>query len=181
MAARGPAHSMRGNLTWPNQPEHNNSDPNSLGQNPNHSASPSGVPGRALLSPSALVAVLVLVVNDHVIKQAWPGVISGKLSDFAYCFLLPLVLISALEWAGWAMAQLQNSPWQPVGKTAWRMACALSSLQFSALQLHPGFAAATIQTLELVLPFWHFSTVSDPTDLIALVMIPLAWRTLRSG
>ena len=38
---------------------------------------------RALASPAAIASLLLLLVNDHVLKQAWPGVVTGKLSDFA--------------------------------------------------------------------------------------------------
>src|SRR5438093_11910351 len=47
-----------------------------------------------LASPSAVAAVTVLLLNDHVLKQAWPSPITGKLSDFAGLYFAPWVLIS---------------------------------------------------------------------------------------
>jgi hypothetical protein len=55
---------------------------------------------RALLGPIALAAIAVLVVNDHVLKAAMPGVVTGKLSDVAGMVFFPLLLAAAAEHAG---------------------------------------------------------------------------------
>jgi hypothetical protein len=34
-----------------------------------------------LASPVFAVSILLLIVNDHVLKAAWPGLVTGKLSD----------------------------------------------------------------------------------------------------
>ena len=44
-----------------------------------------------------LVAVAVLVSNDHVLKQHFPGLITGKLSDFAGLFFFPLFLTDVMR------------------------------------------------------------------------------------
>jgi hypothetical protein len=54
-------------------------------------------PGGALLHPVLLLSLCVLIVNDHVLKRWAPGVLSGKLSDFAVLVLLPLLLHGVLE------------------------------------------------------------------------------------
>lgn len=54
-------------------------------------------PGGALLHPALLLSLVVLIVNDHVLKRCAPGVLSGKLSDFAVLVLLPLLLHGVLE------------------------------------------------------------------------------------
>ena len=43
-----------------------------------------------------LVAVAVLVLNDHVLKQHFPGFVTGKLSDFAGLFFFPLFLVDLM-------------------------------------------------------------------------------------
>jgi hypothetical protein len=43
-----------------------------------------------------LTSLLLLVVNDHIFKQVWPGWITGKLSDFAGVFALAMFLGSAM-------------------------------------------------------------------------------------
>ena len=48
---------------------------------------------REFFGPLPLAAVALLAVNDHVLKARWPGLVTGKLSDVAGCFLLPLFLV----------------------------------------------------------------------------------------
>jgi hypothetical protein len=40
-------------------------------------------PGDAMLHPVVIAAVAVLIANDHVLKDRWPGMVTGKLSDVA--------------------------------------------------------------------------------------------------
>jgi hypothetical protein len=47
---------------------------------------------RALAAPVTVVCLVVLVLNDHVLKQAWPGPVTGKLSDVVGLVVAPLVL-----------------------------------------------------------------------------------------
>ncbi len=44
----------------------------------------------------ALVAVLILFVNDHILKPLWPGFLTGKLSDVAGMIFFPVILHAAL-------------------------------------------------------------------------------------
>ncbi len=39
-----------------------------------------------------MLALVVLVLNDHVLKQAYPGMLTGKLSDVAGLVVAPLLL-----------------------------------------------------------------------------------------
>ncbi|MCP3166264.1 hypothetical protein [Myxococcus qinghaiensis] len=50
------------------------------------------VPGDTLLHPLVFGAVLVLVLNDHVLKARWPSWWTGKLSDVAGLAMFPLLL-----------------------------------------------------------------------------------------
>ena len=52
---------------------------------------------RALAHPAAVLALVVLVLNDHVLKQAWPGWVTGKLSDVAGLVVAPLLLTALLR------------------------------------------------------------------------------------
>src|SRR5438874_8201324 len=53
--------------------------------------------GELALHPVALVSLAVLVVNDRWLKSAWPGFVTGKLSDCAGLVLLPIGLVSLAE------------------------------------------------------------------------------------
>src|SRR5687767_12493968 len=49
-----------------------------------------------LLTPAFLCALLLLLLNDHVLKPAFGGVVTGKLSDFAGLFAFTLFFVSLL-------------------------------------------------------------------------------------
>lgn len=118
------------------------------------------VPGSGLLHPVALGAVVVLVVNDHVLKAAFPGVITGKRSDFAGMLFFPVMLQSAAEWLGLA-------PWAD-RRVAWACA-AITAGGFAAVKTWTPAADAS-------------GTLADPTDLIALPAVLFApWVAGRAA
>lgn len=55
--------------------------------------------GGALTHPLAIGSVLVLVLNDHVFKDAHPSWLTGKLSDVAGLVFFPLLLEAIVELA----------------------------------------------------------------------------------
>lgn len=112
------------------------------------------VRGRAawLGRPWFFVAVVVLALNDHVFKDAWPGWITGKLSDVAGVVVVATVL-----------AVISGPTW----------GVALAGLGFAALKTIPGIA-------EAVSPLLGGGVVlRDPSDLIALGVVPPLWWLLR--
>jgi len=122
-----------------------------------------------LASPLPLGAVALLALNDHWLKRAWPGLITGKLSDLAGCFVLP-VFLSAL------LACLTRWP------LARRLAAgaATTVLFFTALKLSPEVADAVARGLRLpwaLLGGGQSRIVADPTDLVALpcALLAVAW------
>jgi hypothetical protein len=65
--------------------------------------------GEGLLSPWVLGCVLVLVLNDHVLKRAYPGVVTGKLSDVAGLAFFPVFLQALVEVASCSSARFRDS------------------------------------------------------------------------
>jgi hypothetical protein len=55
------------------------------------------VPGDGLLHPVFAGAVALLLVNDHLLKSAFPGLISGKLSDVAGLVFFPMLMVATWE------------------------------------------------------------------------------------
>ncbi len=107
---------------------------------------------------------MALVLNDHVLKGAGvlPGWLTGKLSDFAGLVVAPVLAAVLLRARG---------PW------ARRGAFALVALPFVALNVWPGFARAVeALTAALGVP-WRVTV--DPTDLVALAVLPVAWWVLQ--
>lgn len=50
-----------------------------------------------LLSPLFIIPVLVLIANDHFLKEMWPGLITGKLSDLAGMCFFPVLMVAIVE------------------------------------------------------------------------------------
>ncbi len=143
-------------------------------------------PGRGLLRVVPLAAVVVLVLNDHVLKPAGPNALTGKLSDVAGLVFFPLLLVAAVElfasstgrtisrprrilaWAivatGVAFALIKV--W-PVATDAW--AAVLGAAQWPFAVVLAILGLAPVPAPQAV------AAVTDPTDLIALPALLLAW------
>jgi len=121
-------------------------------------------PRRALLHPLFWIALTVLLINDHILKQVHvlPGVVTGKLSDFAGMLVAPVVLTALLRLHGRAK----------------RMAAfACVGAAFTAIKLSRP-CADLVETVTANTPLpWRLWC--DPTDLVALSMLPLAWWLCR--
>jgi hypothetical protein len=55
------------------------------------------VAGDILLHPVVLASIALFIANDHVLKGAAPGWLTGKLSDVAGLVFFPLLVIAAWE------------------------------------------------------------------------------------
>ena len=115
-------------------------------------------PSRALLHPGWIASLVLLGLNDHVLKQAGilPPVVTGKLSDFAGLFVAPVVVAVVLR--------LRTRRATAIGYLA-------VGLGFTALQLSPGFA----RLVESMAPLRIWP---DPTDLVALGALVVSFRVL---
>lgn len=49
---------------------------------------------QTLLRPGFIIGLVVLVINDHILKTTFPGFITGKLSDVAGLFIFPLFILA---------------------------------------------------------------------------------------
>ncbi|MET0791937.1 MAG: hypothetical protein ABW061_10485 [Polyangiaceae bacterium] len=150
-------------------------------------------PGAALLHPLAPLSLCVLLFNDHWLKRTHPGVLSGKLSDFAVMFLLP-VLWHALFEVAYAFLS-QRVPRASLANRALICCILLSCLVFALPELwQPAEDAYCIGMALLNWPFsWLIAALSgqappafvpaaataDITDLLALSSAYWAWRVAR--
>ncbi len=138
------------------------------------------VPGGALLGVYPLLAASLIVWNDFWLRPRFPGFLSGKLSGIGGCFLLPVVLVSAWEWATWLLSRLRGLRWRPATTWVMRGAAVLSASYATLMEVLPGFGGFHRTWLSAVFPFWRFRAgTPDVTDLLALVMVPLALVYLR--
>lgn len=123
-----------------------------------------------LAHPLALTALGLLAANDFLFKRLWPSWITGKLSDFAWLALVPLLVTAALS--------VFLPPTRSRRLPDWCMAAALAvtGLVFGLVKSIPAVNELATRSLGAVFaPFGaHPALTLDPTDLLALpaLLIP---------
>jgi len=123
-----------------------------------------------LCHPLPLAAVLALVVNDHVLKGSGllPAAVTGKLSDVAGLFFFPVLCASLVRALRGLAGRCDGD-----GMVRALGSIAITGSVFAALKLSPSFNAVAGR-------LWGHNTL-DPTDLLALPSLGLAWLWLRHG
>jgi hypothetical protein len=134
-----------------------------------------------LRHPAFVGSLALLVINDHLLKgSAVPGLLTGKLSDFAGLVVGPMLVRVAL---GLGLDRQSRTPATPAGTgTGWHMdafAMALVTSLFVATESSQALAdlVAAVPTALGVPSRLH----ADLTDLVALSVLPLTWRVMRGA
>jgi hypothetical protein len=136
------------------------------------------VPGEFLLRPAPFGAALLLAANDFWLKVHAPGVLSGKLSDVALCFLLPLLIASAAEWALWLLVDRPRAAPFTARPAIGSASVALAALYFTSLKLFSAAAELHVALLSALFTGHRFAAVADASDLVCLPIFGLALRYL---
>lgn len=137
--------------------------------------------------PVTLVALALWIINDHVLKGAGPGWLTGKLSDVACLAVVP--------WMPLAAATLVGRVEMPSSRRWLRLSCLLTGLVMVTINLFEPAAwayrhglAALQWPFQLVaasvfghaqVPLIPVTLTMDPTDLLTLpaLLVPLClWR-----
>ena len=146
------------------------------------------VPGALLLHPVVLASIACFVVNDHMLKAAHPGWLTGKASDVAGLIFFP-VLVAAI-------AELVSPKARRQAAAILILAVALTGLTYVAMLLVPAGGDGYRWFIGILQ--WPFRIVAaiaagaplpalapvrfaaDPTDLITLpaLLVPL-WLAIR--
>ena len=97
------------------------------------------------------------------LKFAFHNALTGKLSDIAICFVMPLLVSAALGSIG------------GVGRR-WRLGigAAVTVIVFSALEMSDWAGGWFVRAVAFVFGAQHTVLTRDPTDLLALACVPLA-------
>jgi hypothetical protein len=128
------------------------------------------------IHPIPLAAVAMMVLNDRILKHQFPGWISGKLSDFAGIFFMPLFLCALIN-VGRNFGQNKKFCWI---SSAQLVGAILSvDLIFVAIKLFPFCAAWYVSVMTSI--GFPSRVVQDPTDLIALTMNWATYLFARSS
>ena len=119
-----------------------------------------GVFLRWVAHPLTVGAAVVLLLNDHLLKQTWPGPVTGKLSDVAGLVVAPPVLGLLL---GLFLADR-------IGAAA---AALLTGAGFAVVKLTS--AGAEVASAAWSVVNGPSVVLADPSDLMALPALGLAW------
>lgn len=120
---------------------------------------------RFFIHPIPLLAVVLLGLNDHYLKYQYPGLVTGKLSDFLGLFYFPLFLSALIL----VITQYRVT----FSKRLLITTIVITDVIFCALKLNPFLS-------ENFVNFWSqslfkISVTSDPTDVIALLSSVLCY------
>lgn len=130
-----------------------------------------------MLHPVVVASIAILLANDHVLKQRWPGVVTGKLSDVAGLAFFPVLFFSLAEIGSILLRRRPPSPSVLVG-------CILATaVAFASAEVVPSFDRLLEATWgALASPRDAISgspsrvtMVADPSDLVALPALWVAW------
>lgn len=139
-----------------------------------------------MAQPVPLATLLVLALNDQVLKTAWPGPLTGILSDVAGMVVVPLALQAAWEVLAWL-----RGTWHGPRQSVLAVAIVVVALAFVAVQIWP--PATDAYRVGLGLAQWPLRaaialiggvpvpdpspviTVGDAGDLLALPALGVTW------
>lgn len=143
-------------------------------------------PGDGLLHPILLGALVALVLNDRLLKAAWPGPVTGILSDVAGLVVAPLALQAAWEVGAWLRGR-----WSGPSRRVLALAIVAVAVGFVAVQVWP--PASDGYRVGLAILQWPFAAlgalaggsplpplrpvvaVADTGDLLALPAVAITW------
>jgi hypothetical protein len=118
-------------------------------------------------APLPLMAVAIMVVNDTWLKPTFHSELTGKLSDIAVCFFMPLFLSELLGLT--------------LGLRPTMRLCAgafVTTVLYVGLEIVPPVTKFALGVLEAVGPYLgisrRFRMTQDWTDLLCVVLVPLA-------
>ena len=134
-----------------------------------------GLPLEELMHPAVIVAIVTLGINDWLLKGRCPGLVTGKLSDFAGILFFPLLLTALADTLALAFnlaaGMLGSRKYLNHSLTTAKLltATGLTGIFFTMIKLSAGCRNVFIACMAAVgIP----SAISpDATDLIALVML----------
>jgi hypothetical protein len=118
-----------------------------------------------------LMAVGLFALNNFGLKRAWPGLVTGKLSDLLACFFLPLFVSALMQ----RVCRLGAATRVAAG-------IALTATIFMAVKTSATASRVLDEDIALLLQPFGVRTAPncvDVTDLCALPMLALAWLYAR--
>lgn len=121
----------------------------------------------SLVHPLTVGAVLLLFVNDFILRRLSPSWLTGKLGDVAWLVFAPLALAAVLAWA-------VPARWQRQERIVGVLAFGLTGLTFALVKTIPVLHGAAVGIFEAVFQA-PSQLLVDPTDLLTLPGLLVGW------
>lgn len=117
---------------------------------------------RLLVHPLTILALVLLLVNDHVLRRVWPSALTGKLGDFAWLFFIPLAFAACLALFAPRRGRLNRAipPFAYISV----------ALIFALAKTLPAAHALVVSAASRLFGF-EVGWLRDPTDLVALASL----------
>lgn len=128
---------------------------------------------RFFIRPLPLGAVAIMALNDHYLKYAYGGFITGKLSDFCGVFYFPIFLLAVLI----SFDEIFKFKRFHLGFTTTISAIIFTDFLMLLIKLSPSSA----KEIEIFFRTYLFQIqiVPDPSDLISFAMNPITYFYLK--
>ncbi|PKO16956.1 MAG: hypothetical protein CVU39_06975 [Chloroflexi bacterium HGW-Chloroflexi-10] len=125
--------------------------------------------------PAIIISILILLVNDHLLKHTMPSWFTGKLSDFAGLFFFPFLLASGL----FSLFSPIHNKKKLSTKTWLLISFTISSVLFAAMKTIPIVNHLMVTGLSMLINT-PVQIILDPGDLIALVSFIPGWLIFKN-
>ena len=125
------------------------------------------------MHPVTLLAVVVLIVNDWVLKPRYHGFVTGKLSDVAGLAFAPVILSSAIGVVLHAAAAAGARVDPSLTRRRLLLCIAATAVGFAAVKLSPAASQGAAQLLGHL--GREASIYLDPSDLLCLPALGVAY------
>lgn len=126
----------------------------------------------ALAHPLTATAILVLLVNDTVLRWRWPSWVTGKLGDVAWLFFAPLAV-------AFVLALIMPRRMSRRSHRVALLAVGLVAIPYALGNAWPA-AMNAMRALYRTVLGRDALMVSDPTDLMVMPVLFLTWRWWHS-
>ncbi len=122
----------------------------------------------SLIHPLTLAAIVILLINDHILRWLWPSWIWGKLGDFSWLVFFPFIPALILSF-------IVPKRWKNQEALVAGLSFASTGLVFSLMNTIPAAHAAGLHLIQTILNA-PFILRLDPTDLFALPGLLIGWH-----
>jgi hypothetical protein len=122
----------------------------------------------SLVHPLSLMAILLLLFNDHWLRYAHPSWLTGKLGDFTWLVFAPFITALLLAW-------IIPQRWKQHSRIVGLLSIGFIGVWFATAKTIPFVHEITTQTLYAIVG-WEGQLRLDVTDLLTLPALLISWH-----